>query len=190
MSTHSNTNQQKEPLKRKPLKQQCNITYNGLPRWLGGKESACQAGNSGSIPGSGRSPGEWQPTPVFLPGEFHRQRRLVGYIPWGCKELDMTQRLNNNTWKNLQIAKGHTVKKPFLSPCIECLNGMGSLSFFYWKCFLIKPFISQSQSTFIFSVLKLFYSFWNLLYVYHSLLSYFHTNFPFHPPLTPPWQKF
>ena len=26
---------------------------------------------------------KWQPTPVFLPGEFHRQRSLVGYSPWG-----------------------------------------------------------------------------------------------------------
>ena len=33
---------------------------------------------------------EWQPTPVFLPGELHGQRSLVGYIPRGCKELDMT----------------------------------------------------------------------------------------------------
>ena len=32
----------------------------------------------------------WQPTPVFLPGESHRQRSLVGYTPWGCKELDVT----------------------------------------------------------------------------------------------------
>ena len=31
---------------------------------------------------------EWQPTPVFLPGEFHGQRSLVGYSPWGRKELD------------------------------------------------------------------------------------------------------
>ena len=31
---------------------------------------------------------EWQPTPVFLPGEFHSQRSLVGYGPWGLKELD------------------------------------------------------------------------------------------------------
>ena len=31
---------------------------------------------------------EWQPTPVFLPGEFHGQRSLAGYSPWGCKELD------------------------------------------------------------------------------------------------------
>ena len=29
---------------------------------------------------------EWQPTPVFLPGELHGQRSLVGYISWGCKE--------------------------------------------------------------------------------------------------------
>ena len=27
----------------------------------------------------------WQPTPVFLPGESHGQRSLVGYNPWGCK---------------------------------------------------------------------------------------------------------
>ena len=28
------------------------------------------------------------PTPVFLPGEFYRQRNMVGYSPWGHKELD------------------------------------------------------------------------------------------------------
>ena len=28
---------------------------------------------------------EWQPTPVFLPGEFHGQRSLVGYSPWARK---------------------------------------------------------------------------------------------------------
>ena len=30
-------------------------------------------------------------TPVFLPVEFHGQRSLVGYSPWGRKELDMTE---------------------------------------------------------------------------------------------------
>ena len=35
----------------------------------------------------------WQPTPVFLPGEFHGQRSLVGYSPQGHKELDMTEQL-------------------------------------------------------------------------------------------------
>ena len=47
----------------------------------------------GSIPESGRFPGEgnWQLTPVFLPGESHRQRSLVGYSPWGHNESDMTE---------------------------------------------------------------------------------------------------
>ena len=34
---------------------------------------------------------EWQCTPVFLPEEFHKQRGLVGYGPWGRKELDVTE---------------------------------------------------------------------------------------------------
>ena len=33
----------------------------------------------------------WPPTLVFLPGEFHGQRSLVGYSPWGWKESDMTE---------------------------------------------------------------------------------------------------
>ena len=37
---------------------------------------------------------EWQPTPVFLPGEFHGQRSLVAYSPWGCKVSDMAKRLS------------------------------------------------------------------------------------------------
>ena len=35
----------------------------------------------------------WQPTPVFLPGEFHEQGSLVGYSPWGPKESDVIERL-------------------------------------------------------------------------------------------------
>ena len=34
---------------------------------------------------------EWQPTPVFLPGESRVQRSLVGYSPWGCKESDIAE---------------------------------------------------------------------------------------------------
>ena len=33
---------------------------------------------------------KWQPPPVFLPGKSQGPRRLVGYSPWGCKELDTT----------------------------------------------------------------------------------------------------
>ena len=37
---------------------------------------------------------KWQPTPVLLPGESHGGRSLVGYSPWGHKELDTTERLH------------------------------------------------------------------------------------------------
>ena len=57
-----------------------------------GKESACNAGDLGSIPGLGR----WLPTPVFSPGEFHGPRSLAGYSPWGHKESDMTERLGTH----------------------------------------------------------------------------------------------
>ena len=35
----------------------------------------------------------WLPSPVFLPGEFHAQRSLVGYSPWDHKEADKTKQL-------------------------------------------------------------------------------------------------
>ena len=89
----------------------------GFPGGSEGKASACNAGDSGSIPGlgfpggtSGKEPAcqcrrhkrcgfdplvkkipwrrAWQPTPVFLSGKSHGQRSPVGYSPLGCKESD------------------------------------------------------------------------------------------------------
>jgi len=67
----------------------------GFPGGSDGKESACNGGDPGFTPGLGRSPRrrEWLPTPVFLPGESLGQRSLVGYSPWGRKELNTTERL-------------------------------------------------------------------------------------------------
>ena len=50
---------------------------------LSGKESACQAGHMGLIPGSGRFPWrrKWQPSPVFLPGKSRGQRSVMSYSP-------------------------------------------------------------------------------------------------------------
>ena len=46
-------------------------------------------GDTGSIPGWGRSPGEGNGNPlVFLPENSHGQRSLLGYSPWGHKQLD------------------------------------------------------------------------------------------------------
>ena len=57
------------------------------------KNPPANTGDTGSIPGARKI--FWskkrQPTPVLLPGKFHGQRRLVGYSPQGCKELDMTE---------------------------------------------------------------------------------------------------
>ena len=36
---------------------------------------------------------KWQTTPVFLSGESHGQRSLLGYSPWGRKELNVTEQL-------------------------------------------------------------------------------------------------
>ena len=52
----------------------------GFPGDADGKKSACNAGDR-----------EWLSTPVFFPGEFHGQRSLVCYSPWGLKESDMTE---------------------------------------------------------------------------------------------------
>ena len=103
-----------------------------FPGSSAGKESACNAGDPGSVPGLGRSPGEWigcpfpyslasllaqsiqnlptfqetwvrslgwehpleegwQPTPVYLPGEFPWTEEPSRLQSMGCKESDMTE---------------------------------------------------------------------------------------------------
>ena len=62
-----------------------------------GKESAYNAGDPRLVYSWLRKISwrrEWLPTPVFLSREFHRQRSLVGYSPWGHEELDTTEQLS------------------------------------------------------------------------------------------------
>ena len=61
-----------------------NIKFSGASD---GKESACNAGDLGFNPWFGKIPWrrEWQPTPIFLPGEFYGQGSLVGYSPRGSQ---------------------------------------------------------------------------------------------------------
>jgi len=65
------------------------VNTSGFPRGSDGKAFACTWRR------------KWQPTPVFLPGKFHGWRSLVGYSPWGCKELDTTERLHWVLWSIL-----------------------------------------------------------------------------------------
>ena len=77
------------------------VVRNRLPRWLSGKESACQCRRLGFDSWSGKIP--WgrkcQPTPVFLLGKSHGQRRLAGYSPRGHKSLSNMD--NNHQWLGL-----------------------------------------------------------------------------------------
>ena len=59
------------------------------------RESTCNAGDLGSIPGLGRSLGEGHdnPTQYSCLENPDGQRSLMGYSPWGHKQLDMTERL-------------------------------------------------------------------------------------------------
>ena len=46
---------------------------------------------------------KWQPTPLFLPGKFCRQRSLAGYSPWGHKGSGKTEWLSMHSWSVLNI---------------------------------------------------------------------------------------
>ena len=64
----------------------------GFPDGSGVRNPPANAGDVGSISGSGPSPGEGNGNPLQYPllGKFHGQRSLVGYSPWGHKESEMT----------------------------------------------------------------------------------------------------
>ena len=64
----------------------------GFPGGSDGKESACNVGHLGSIPGLGRSPGGGHSNPLHCSclENPHGQRSLAGYSPRGCTELDTT----------------------------------------------------------------------------------------------------
>ena len=77
-----------------------------FPGSSAGKESACNAGDLGSIPMSGRSPGGSHGNPLQYSclENPHGQRNLAGYSPWGRKELDMTERVSTAQLCNLQFS--------------------------------------------------------------------------------------
>ena len=81
------------------------------------KESACKVGDLGSIPGLGRPLEKAMDThSVFWPEEFHGQRSLVGYSPWGHKESDMTERLSKHTNQSWIFSESCSVGSDSLIP--------------------------------------------------------------------------
>ena len=79
------------------------------------KESACNVGDLGSIPGLGRSPGGGHGNPLqYLCLENpHGQRSLADYSPWG-QELDMTDQLSTTQHKT---TLGQTKPVPWRNAC-------------------------------------------------------------------------
>ena len=76
-------------------------SFVGFPRWLSSKESSCNVGDTGSILGSGRSPGEGNGNPFqYSCGKSHVQRSLAGYSPWGCKRVrnDLVTKQHKNSF--------------------------------------------------------------------------------------------
>ena len=63
---------------------------------------------------------KWQPTAVFLPGESHGQRNVVGCSPWGCKESDITE----------QLSKHSSRQKRLLSPALQLYSLCLTVFFF------------------------------------------------------------
>ena len=67
---------------------------------------------------------KWQPTPVFLPGEFQGQRSLVAYGPWGHKESDTTE------WLTLVLLlKTSAVRDGYMFPGV-------------WRGYIVSAFLS------------------------------------------------
>ena len=71
----------------------------GFPGGSDCKESTCNEGDLGSIPGFGKIPWRWAwlHTPVFLIGESHGQRSLAGCSPWGREESAATEQQHTRT---------------------------------------------------------------------------------------------
>ena len=95
----------------------------GKLRWCSGKESTCQGRRCKrrgfdpwvrTIPWSRK----WQPAPVFLSGEFHGQRSLVGYSPWGHKESDMTEHAHTLT-SDATLYSLLTTARCFRNKCLK-----------------------------------------------------------------------
>ena len=104
------------------------VTFEFAPPQSGsdGKESACSAPGFDPWVGKSRWRRDWQPTPVFLLGEFHGQRSLAVYSPWGHKEFDTTE------WLTLSLSKScknYSEKQLITSPRVQDIENVKNLWF-------------------------------------------------------------
>ena len=120
-----------------------------LPRWLSGKESTLQCRRHRFDPWAGKMPWrrKWQPTPVFLPGKSHGQRRPMAYSSGGHK----TVRRNLATKQQQQLVTLVNLTNAVTSPAdwvsaslqsLNCSQGLGStLGSSHFLCGLSSPLV-------------------------------------------------
>ena len=120
----------------------------GFPGSSDGKQSACNAGDLGSIPELGSSPGGGHGNPLQSSclETPHGQRRLVGYCLWGCKELDTTEKLCRA--QCIHVNATLSIHPPHPSPLCPQVR---SLHLHLCSCPLLKIF----KNTFEFCILLL-----------------------------------
>ena len=139
----------------------------------------------------------WQPTPVFLPGEPHEQRRLAGYSPWGCKKLDMTEATEHACMASFVVVKleslltshlflflfllslGDWSKKTLVRFMLENVLPMFSsrsfmvshlmFKFFFCFCFCFLP--GKSTGVYIHIFIYIFFFILFSIMVHHKLLN-------------------
>ena len=67
---------------------------------------------------------KWQPTPVFLPGKSHGQRRLEGYSPWGGKESEVAEHACMYACREKEQLKRHILLKAFREGVLKVTLGV------------------------------------------------------------------
>ena len=97
--------------------QQPTPVFMGFPGGSDGKESTCNVGGMGSIPGLGRSPGGGHGTPLQCSclENPHEQRNLLGYSPCNHRESDMTERQTKHNTAQHSFPQDHFLKFYFFN---------------------------------------------------------------------------
>ena len=101
--------------------------YMDFPGGSDGKESPCNEGDLGSIPGLGRSRGGGHGSPFqysYLENPHGQRSYLAGYSPWGCKESDLTEQIrtqHGTLYIQRKTMETTTLKENFYSCSLRCL---------------------------------------------------------------------
>ena len=111
------------------------------------KNLPANAGDAGSIPGLGRSPGGGNGNlfQYSLSGKFHRQKSLVGYGPWGSKESDTTEPTHTHTHMPVSILSfQHGPLCSFIYRAGLLMRNLLFCIFLNWQCLHFSLFLNFS----------------------------------------------